>query len=126
MLESVKKYRKGTVLGALGNAMFLSSIVVMVVIMILQRVVLYLRFSSLLRTSWLSTIFKILIYGSTQYLYVFVINLTGQKGKPEFLKDDDEFDVNTVKGTKRPAPNKAQGYCLYLDIQFTLKKSLCM
>ena len=40
MLESVKKYRKGTVLGALGNAMFLSSIVVMVVIMILQRVVL--------------------------------------------------------------------------------------
>ena len=36
----------------------------------------------------------------------------GQKGKPEFLKDDDEFDVNTEKGTKRPAPNKAQGYCL--------------
>ncbi|CAB3987014.1 probable rRNA-processing EBP2 [Paramuricea clavata] len=33
----------------------------------------------------------------------------GQKGKPEFLKDDDEFDVNTEKGTKRPAPNKAQG-----------------
>jgi hypothetical protein len=125
MLESVKKYRKGTVLGALGNAMFLSSIVVMVVIIILQRVVLP-QIQQLAPTSRLSTIFKILIYGSTQYLYVFVINLIGQKGKPEFLKDDDEFDVNTVKGSKRPAPNKAQGYCLYLDIQFTLKKSLCM
>ncbi|XP_028403785.1 probable rRNA-processing protein EBP2 [Dendronephthya gigantea] len=33
----------------------------------------------------------------------------GQKGKPEFLQDnDDEFDINTDKGTKRSAPNKPQ------------------
>ena len=51
----------------------------------------------------------------------FASPFTGQKGKPEFLKDDDEFDVNTEKGTKRPAPNKTQGYglCLLINILLT-------
>ena len=52
-------------------------------------------------------------------MYCNIVNL-GQKGKPEFLKDDEEFDVNTEKGTKRSASSKPQGYdikCLCINIQ---------
>ena len=34
---------------------------------------------------------------------------TGQKSKPQFTQDDDEFDVSTDRGTKRHATNKFQG-----------------
>lgn len=30
----------------------------------------------------------------------------GQKAKPEFMQDDDEFQISTEKGTKRPAQSK--------------------
>jgi hypothetical protein len=133
MLESVKKYRKGigssrtlfSVYSHLGGIVTFSFSIRMMLIVVYNiwcgkfKNIIYIAHhsSSFSQLRGGNGCFRKLLESKNYIFFKFsstYFSWIGQKGKPEFLKDDDEFDVNTEKGTKRPAPSKAQGYCLYI------------